>query len=253
MRQHSPAVIDGPMPKSTRSVRHELLYEGREKNLYHSDQPDLIIQEFKQISPADGKKNNGSKGLSSLRNQISSYLFKYIEGFRIPTHFVSRLSDTEMLVRRLDIIPLTMKIYNASLGTLPKRFGSKEGTMLEFPVFEHYFKSNERNSSWVNEYHIYAFGIATPEEFKQMNRLASKINAVLRGLCDRRQLTLAELQIEFGKYKGQIVLADELSPSTCRFWDLAVENKNERDRFLPDKEKAEDSYAALRDRLELKV
>ena len=199
------------------------------------------------------KRESRSKEVSALRNHISSYLFKYLEGFRIPTHFVSKISDTEMLVRRLEIIPLTIRIYNASAGTIPKRFNVKEGTMLEFPVIEHYNKMNADQYSWVNESHMYAFGITTPEEFKQLNRIASKINAVLRGLCDRRQLMLAELQLEFGKYKDQIVVADELSPSTCRFWDYAVENKGDRNRFSPESEKVEESYATLRDRLELKV
>ena len=253
MRQHSQPLLDDLTPKNVRSGRRELLYEGEGKILYHSDQPGFIIQEFKQVPSAEGKKDGRAKELCALRNQISSYLFKYLEGFHIPTHFVNRISDSEMLVRRLEIIPLTIKIYNTAVGALTKRFNLKEGAILEFPIIEHYSKGNERNVSWVNEYHVYAFGIATPEEFKQLNRIASKINAVLRGLCDRRQLMLADLQLEFGRHKGQIVLADELSPSTCRFLDLATENKNERDRFSPDREKAEESYAALRDRLELKV
>lgn len=241
------------MPKNTKSGKRELFHEGRKKNLYSTDQPELILQEFKQPALAEGKRDSRLKEVSALRNHISSYLFKYLEGFRIPTHFVSKTSDTEMLVRRLEMFPLTIRIYNACVGQLPKRFNVKEGTMLEFPIIEHYDKGNSEIRSWVNESHMYAFGITTPEEFKQLNRLASKINAVLRGLCDRRQLMLAELQLEFGKYKDQIVVADELSPSTCRFWDYAVENKGDRDRFSPDAEKVEESYAALRDRLELKV
>jgi phosphoribosylaminoimidazole-succinocarboxamide synthase len=253
MRQQSSSVLENPMPKNSKSAKRELLFEGRKKNLYISDQPELIYQEFKQPALPEGKRESRSKEVSALRNHISSYLFKYLEGFRIPTHFVSKASDTEMLVRRLEIIPLTIKIYNACVGTLPKRFNMKEGTLLDFPVIEHYDKKNAEQRSWVNESHMYAFGMISPEEFKQLNRIASKINAVLRGLCDRRQLMLAELQLEFGKYKYQIVVADELSPSTCRFWDYAVENKGDRDRFSPEADKVEESYAALRDRLELKV
>ena len=236
-----------------RSGKRELFYEGRGKNLYHSEKPDLIIQEFKNGETAEGKKETRSKELSALRNKISSYLFKYLDGFHLPTHFVSKISETEMLVKRLEIIPLTIKIYNLASGTLTKRFGIKEGAILNFPVIEHYQKSGDRNATWVNEYHMYAFGIATPEELKQINRIASKVNAVLRGLCDRRQLMLADLQLEFGRYKGQVVLCDELSPFTCHFLDLSIENKSTRTRFFPEQDDLPDAYAALSDRLELKV
>jgi|ERR1041385_6517497 phosphoribosylaminoimidazole-succinocarboxamide synthase len=253
MRQQTQTLLEEPAPKSPRFGKRELLHEGEGKNLYNSDKPELIIQEFRQFDHEDGENDTRSTELCTLRNQISSYLFKYLEGFHIPTHFISRISDTEMLVRRLEVIPLTLKIYNVAGGTLTKRLGLKEDVALEFPVIEHYHKKGERGVSWVNEYHIYAFSIATPEELKQLNRIASKVNAVLRGLCDRRGLMLAELQIEFGRYKGQIALADELSPVTCRFWDMSVENKNGRDRFLPGQERVEEAYALLRDRLELKL
>jgi phosphoribosylaminoimidazole-succinocarboxamide synthase len=253
MIQQAQAALVESGDYSVRTDKRELIYEGRNKNLYHSEKPDYIIQEFKTDVPEEGKKRSKTKELSSLRNEISSYLFEHLESFRIPTHFVRRISETEMLVKRLEIIPLTVKVYNFGSGTLMKRFGVKEQTPLLFPVIEYFYKGMDRGSTWVNEYHVYAFGIATPEEFKQVNRLASKANAVLRGLCDRRQLQLAELQLELGRQKGSILLGDELSPLTCRFWDATKENKIERDRFTLDHDGTEEAISELRDRLQLKA
>jgi phosphoribosylaminoimidazole-succinocarboxamide synthase len=158
-----------------------------------------------------------------------------------------------MLVRRTENIPLEIRIYNYSSGELTKRFGMKEGVKLEFPVIEHYYVNGNQTAPWINEYHVYAFGLTTVEEFKQINRTAAKINAVLRGLCDRRQLMIADLHLEFGRSRGQIVVVDELSPLTCHFLDLAVEDKNGRDRFLPDQSNALSAFTELRDRLKVRA
>ena len=251
MKQRTLALHDDSSTKSLKSGKRELIIEGRGKNFYQSDKPDLIILEFKHKGATNGEKE--TKELSALRSKISSYLFKYLDGFHIPTHFVNKISDTELLVKRLETIPLFVRVYNLASGTLVKRFGLKDGTGLNFPVVEHYQKNGEGGSAWVNEYHIYAFGIATPEEFKQINRIASKVNAVLRGLCDRRQLMLADLQLEFGRYKGQVVLGDELSPLTCRFWDSSPDQKNAKIRSLQEQGDLLQLFTALSDRLELKV
>ena len=239
--------------KDVRPGKRALLYEGRVKNLYHSDKPEMIIQEFKSNGIIEGRKRTAAQQLAALKNEISSYLFEYLEGFHLPTHFVSKISETEMMVKRLAMIPLVVKIYNMGGGSLTKRLGLKEWEPLEFPIIEHYYRSDDTSISWVNEYHAYALGLTTPEEFKQINRLASKINAVLRGLCDRRQLMLADFQLEFGRCEGQIVVGDELSPSTCHFVDTTEENKNDRDRFIAEREGAEEMFAVLRDRLALRV
>ncbi len=251
MRPQSQTLLDNAHVKSTRSGKREVLLQGQWKNFYRSEKPDLIIQEFRHNKPGENEKE--TRELGALRNRISSYLFKYIDGFHIPNHFIDRISETEMLVKQLEMIPLTVRVFNVASNELAKRFGVKEGVMLNFPVIEHYLRSTERGVAWINEYHVYAFGIATPEEFKQINRITSKVNAVLRGLCDRRQLILAELQLEFGRYKSQVVLGDELSPVTCRFLDLSTETKGAKTRFVPGQNNSTDSYAALSDRLELKV
>jgi len=253
MKQTVQTLLEDSAAKVARTAKGELICERNGKQLYHSEKPDLAIQEFSTNGIDEGKKRSKSRELDGLRNEISAYLFEYLESFHIPTHFVSVLTETRMLVRRIETIPLVVRMYNSANGALAKRFGVKEIPKLEFPVLEHYYWSADRPLTWLNEYHAYAFGITTAEEFKQINRTASKINAVLRGLCDRRQLLLADLNLEFGRSKGQIVLGDELSPSNCHFLDLAVEDKNGRDRFLPDQENVVPAFTELRDRLKVRA
>jgi phosphoribosylaminoimidazole-succinocarboxamide synthase len=253
MKQYPQSLIDDTTDKAKKPSTRELISEGQGKFLYQSDKPDLVIQEFRTNGMEEGKKRTPPKAIDALRNRISSYLFEYLAGYHIPTHFVTKLSDTQMAVKRTEGIPLVVKVYNGGNEALAKRFGFKENTPLEFPIIEHYLVNAARTGPMVNEYHVYAFSIASPEEFKQINRLASKINAVLRGLCDRRQLMVTDLQLEFGRHKGQIILADELSPLTCHFVDLAAEDKSRRERFLPGGEKNGETLAELCDRLMLKV
>jgi phosphoribosylaminoimidazole-succinocarboxamide synthase len=253
MKQPMQSLLEVSMEEPARSAKGKLISERHGKLLFESDKPDLAIQEFSTNGLEEGKKRARSRDVNALRNEISCYLFEYLEGFRIPTHFVEGLSDTQMLVRRTETIHLMIKIYNCATGLLTKRFGMKEGAPLEFPVMEHFYLPENRPAAWVNEYHVYAFGIVKAEEFKQINRAASKVNAVLRALCDRRQLMLAELELEFGRLKGQVVLGNELSPSTCRFLDLAASEKEARDRFHPDQENAVAAFSELRDRLKSRV
>lgn len=245
-----PALVEAP-PKTTKTIKREFISEREGKTLYHSGKPDLLIQEFKTAE--ETKRSTRVKDVSALRNEISSYLFSYIEGFHIPTHFVSKLSSTAMVVRRLEMIPLVLRVYNTSTGILLKRLGLKEGSVLEFPILEHFYGHGRKPPTWVNEYHIYALNIVSPDELRQINRVASKVNAVLRALCDRRKLTIADLQLAFGRFRDQIVLGDELSPFTCHFLDLSREGKREQDRFLPDQEHAVEAFSELYHRLKLKV
>ncbi len=238
---------------SMREGKKELFLEGHETNFYLSHDPDYLIQEFKSNGNGNGKRSSKKISVQALRGGISCYLFEHIDGFHIPTHFVKRISDTEMMVRRLDMIPIFVKVYNFSVGSIPERFGIKEGSALEFPIFEYYLRGPNQQVTWVNEHHLYALGIATPDESKQINRLASKINAVLRALCLRRKLALIEMQLEFGRYKGQIYLGDDLSPRTCRFGDAAQEKSVDITKYSPNGEGAETAYTELLDRLSLKI
>lgn len=212
-----------------------------------------MIQRFKVNGADEGKKRSRKISLPALKNNISAYLFEYLDGYHIPTHFIRKLSETESLVRKLEMIPLLIRVYNYATGPMARRFGRKEGAPLEFPIIEHYYTAGSQGLSWTNEYHLYAFGILTPDEFRQINRLSTKINAVLRSLCDRRKLNLIDIQLEFGRYNGQIYLGDELSPAVCHFWDALSEGRTQRERFSPDAENAEEAYAELLERLSMRA
>ncbi len=151
------------------------------------------------------------------------------------------------------MIPLIVRVYNTGSGALMKRFGMKGNISLEFPVIEHYYVKGKRTPQWINEYHAYALSIISPEEYKQINRIASKANAMLRGLCDRRQLFVANFQLAFGRYKDQIILGDELSPFTCHFWDVTQKEKPDQDRYLPGSQNAVEAFSELYGRFILKV
>ncbi|MBI4546771.1 MAG: hypothetical protein HY707_02240 [Ignavibacteriae bacterium] len=252
MKEETQVFVEEKPLRVSKSGRREVIGEQQGKSFYRSVKPDHIIQEFTAHAPENGKKRINTKDLCALRNDISSYLFEYLNGFKIPTHFVSKLSETEMMIKQTERVHITVKIFNYANGILVKRFGLKSGRALEFPVIEHYYACNG-TLSWVNEYHLYMLGVLTPEEFKQINRISSKTNAVLRGLCDRRQLLLADLQLEFGRHKNQILLSDELSPLTCHFIDGGTNGQLEKDRFLLDRDDAFQSISELRDRLKLKV
>lgn len=241
-----------PPPKIARSGKRELMYEREGKTFYSSEKPDFIIQTFSN-GTEEGKKHSRVRQMNALRNEISSYLFEYVKEYHIPTHFVSKLSSIEMVVKRLEMIPLIVRIYNSCNGALLKRLSLREGTVLDFPVIEHFYANGRKTPTWVNEYHMYALNVVTPEELKQINRIASKVNAVLRDLCDRRNLFVADLQLAFGRFKDQVVLGDELSPVTCHFLDVAKGAKREQDRFLPDQERAVEIFTELYHRLKLKV
>lgn len=253
MKQESRSLLLDLPTKAGKPSKRELIGEGDGKSFYHSEKPDLIIQEFRSLQFEEKKKYSKAKDLSSLRNEISSYLFGYVEGFHIPTHFVSKLSSTAMVVRRAEMIPLNLRIYNSCPEPMLKRFGLLEGTSLDFPILEHFYRNGRRAPSWMNEYHMYALNIVTPDELIQINRLASKVNAVLRGLCDRRKLFIADLQLAFGRFKDQIILGDELSPVTCHFIDVANDGKREQDRFSPDQENSVEAFSELYQRLKLKA
>lgn len=239
--------------ESVNSWKPETVIQGRAKKFLASDRPDVLIQTFMLNGADDNKRRLARSTIPSLRNDISSYLFEYLEGYRVPTHYIRKISGTEMMVKRLDMIPLLVTLYNVAGGPLAQRFGLQEGKSLDFPVIEHYYRDGKGNTEWLNEHHLYAFNILPPDDLRQINRLVTKVNAVIRGLCDRRQLLLASIRLEFGRHKGQIAIADELSPHTCHFLDLGTQNAEARDRFHPDHSNAEETFAELRDRLQLKL
>lgn len=214
------------------------VYEGADKILYQTDNPDFLIMEFKAGA---GRK----KSQAALRNEISSYLFEYLEGFQVNTHFAKKVSDTEMQVRKLHMFPIIVKVFNIATGSLAKRFDTKDGTALSFPVIECVYKNRDLGFPWINESHVAALNLATPDEFRAMTRLASKVNAILRALCERRDLILAALSLEFGRHKGQILLGDELTPSTCLVWDKSAKTRADREKYRMENPNIEENLKEL--------
>jgi len=207
-------------------LKKKKLYEGKAKKLYESEKENEIIQEFKdEVYATDSAQKNIVKGKGSLNNQISSHLFRLLESYHIPTHFIRQLSDREMLVRRLDMIKVQVVIRNVAAGNLVKRYGIEEGKELECPIIEYYLKDEERHDPMINEDHLMAFGHASSDEIKEIHRLSSKINAILKDFFKRRDLRLVDFSLEFGRCQGKIFVGDEISLDTCRFWDLKTNKK----------------------------
>jgi len=223
--------------------KRELLYEGKAKQVYSTDNPDLVIQYFKDDATAFNAKKRGtivSKGI--LNNQMSETFFRLLERAGVPTHFVERLSDREMLVKRLQIIPVEVVVRNIIAGSLAKRLGLEEGKALPAPIVEYYYKSDPLDDPMINASHAIVLGMATESELHTIDALALKINAVLKSFLESKGLLLVDMKFEFGRHHGQLLLGDEICPDTCRFWDLATRKKLDKDRFRQDLGGVEEAY-----------
>ena len=221
----------------------EAFYEGKAKILYATDDPDLIIQHFKDDATAFNAQKRGTiqeKGI--MNNKISEALFKLLETEGVPTHFVRRLNDREMLVRRLEIIPVEVIVRNVIAGSLAKRLGLKEGDPLSRPTLEYCYKSDPLGDPMINEFHIRALGWATDGELKEIEALSFRVNDLLKDFFDHRDLILVDFKLEFGRHHGKIYLGDEISPDTCRLWEKGSLEKLDKDRFRRDLGKVEEAY-----------
>ena len=219
------------------------IYEGKAKILYTTKDPDLLIQYFKDDATAFNAQKKGTiqeKGI--MNNNISEVLFRYLEARGIPTHFVQRLNDREMLVRRLQIIPVEVIVRNVIAGSLAKRLGLQEGGPLTTPVLEHCYKSDALGDPMINEFHIRALGWATDEEIKEIERLSFRVNELLKDFFAQRNLILVDFKLEFGRHHGKVYLGDEICPDTCRLWEKGTLEKLDKDRFRRDLGKVEDAY-----------
>lgn len=221
----------------------EKLYEGKAKVLYATDNPDLLIQYFKDEATAfDGKKKGIIKEKGILNNKISSRIFQYLEDKGIPTHFVERPSDREMVIKKLEIIPIEVVVRNIAAGSLAKRMGVEEGTPLKKTILEFYYKSDPLGDPMINDFHIEAFGLAQKFEVDVLKEMGLEINGYLSKFFDERGITLVDFKLEFGRHKGQILLGDEITPDGCRLWDKQTKEKMDKDRFRRDLGKIEEAY-----------
>jgi phosphoribosylaminoimidazole-succinocarboxamide synthase len=224
----------------------ELLYEGKAKKLFATNDPDLLLQYFKDDATAFNAKKKGTiaqKGV--LNNAISEIFFRLLEANGVPTHFVRRLDERNMLVRKLQIVPVEMVIRNVVAGSLAKRLGMEEGRVLPRPIIEFFYKSDPLGDPMINEWHVLVFEMATKAELDEMIRLTEKVNAVLKPFLAERGIVLVDMKVEFGRHHGKIVLGDEICPDTCRFWDSTSGEKMDKDRFRRDLGKVEEAYEEI--------
>jgi phosphoribosylaminoimidazole-succinocarboxamide synthase len=223
--------------------RLKKLYEGKAKIIYSTDNSDMFIQYFKdEASAFDGKKKGVIRDKGIINNKISSRLFQYLEDNGIATHFVERLSDREMLVKKLEIIPVEVVVRNITAGSLSKRMGVDEGIPLRMPILEYYYKSDLLGDPMINRYHIEAFELAQMFELEVMDEVAMEVNKYLSGFFDERGIILVDFKLEFGRHKGQVLLGDEITPDGCRLWDKDTKEKMDKDRFRRDLGKIEEAY-----------
>ena len=221
----------------------EKLYEGKAKILYSTEETDKLIQHFKDDATAFNAQKKGTiKEKGVLNNKISSRIFDLLEKEGIKTHFIERTSDRDMLVKKVEIIPVEVVIRNVAAGSLSKRMGIDEGITLKEPILEFYYKSDELGDPMINEYHIKVFDLANEKEMDIIKVMALKVNKFLVDFFDKNGIRLIDFKLEFGRYNGDVLLADEITPDGCRLWDKKSGEKMDKDRFRQDLGKIEEAY-----------
>ena len=229
----------------------EQLYEGKAKKVYATDDPALCIVSYKDDATAgDGAKKGTIVGKGVINNRMSNHLMQLLEKEGVPTHFVQELSDRETLVKRVSIVPLEVIVRNISAGHFAQRYGVEEGIVFEQPTIEFSYKNDDLHDPLLNAYHALALKLATQEEIDRIKSLSFKVNEVLKAYFLARNVRLVDFKLEFGRLKdGTIVLADEISPDTCRFWDATTNEKLDKDRFRRDLGGVEDAYNEMMHRV----
>lgn len=230
--------------------KKDLLYEGKAKILYLTDDTETLIQVFKDdLTAFNGTKKGRFPGKGEICNQISTFLFEYLENYHVATHFTKRLNETEMAVKRLEMIPIEVVVRNVATAALAKTYNLEEGKVLPYPIIEYFLKDDRLGDPMINEHHAYAMGYATPEEMRMISRVASKVNAIFKAFFDRRGLVLVDFKLEFGKYGRDLLIGDEITPDTCRIWDRKTNKKMDKDRFRFDMGGLDKAYQELLDRI----
>ena len=220
------------------------LYEGKAKKVFATDDPNLVIVSYKDDATAlDGLKKGTIAGKGAINNRMSNYIMKLLAKNGVPTHFVEELNDRETLVKKVSIVPLEVIIRNISAGSFAKRYGVEEGIVFAEPTIEFSYKNDDLHDPLINSYHALALGLATKEEIDTIKKMAFKVNEVMKEYFKGLGVTLVDFKLEFGRLPdGTVVLADEISPDTCRFWDSKTNEKLDKDRFRRDMGGVEDAY-----------
>ena len=231
--------------------KKEQLYEGKAKKVFATEDPQLLIVQYKDDATAfNGLKKGTIVGKGIINNQMSNRLMAMLESEGVPTHFVQELSQRETLVKKVSIVPLEVIVRNIAAGSFSQRYGVDEGVVFDQPTIEFSYKNDDLGDPLLNEYHALALGLATKDEIALVKSMAFKINEVLKEYFKKLNVTLVDFKIEFGKtVDGTIVLADEISPDTCRFWDSTTGEKLDKDRFRRDLGGVEGAYQEMMRRL----
>ena len=229
----------------------EQLYEGKAKKVFATADPDLVIVSYKDDATAlDGKKRGTIVGKGVINNKMSNFMMQKLEKVGVPTHFVEQLSDRETVVKKVSIVPLEVIIRNIAAGSFSKRYGVEEGTDLKISTIEFSYKNDDLHDPLINDYHAIALGLATPEEIEQIKEYAFKVNDMMKEYLLGLGIILVDFKLEFGKTSdGTLVLADEISPDTCRFWDVKTHAHLDKDLFRRDLGGAEKAYQEVMRRL----
>ena len=231
--------------------KREQLYEGKAKKVYATDDPNLVIVSYKDDATAfNGLKKGTIVGKGVVNNKVTNHLMQLLEKEGVPTHFVEELSDRDTVVKHVSIVPLEVIIRNISAGSFAKRFGVEEGIVFDEPTIEFSYKNDDLGDPLMNAYHARALKLATAEEIETIKAMAFKVNEVLKAFFKAVNVDLVDFKLEFGRLNdGTIVLADEISPDTCRFWDSTTHEKLDKDRFRRDLGNVEDAYSEMMRRI----
>lgn len=231
--------------------KKEQLYEGKAKKVYATNDPDLVIVDYKDDATAfNGEKKGTITGKGVINNKMTNYMFRLLEKEAgVPTHLVEEISDRETIVKKVEIVPLEVIIRNVAAGSFSKKLGIAEGTPLKQPTLEFSYKNDDLGDPFINSYYALGLGLATQEEIDTITKYAFAVNTFMVEFFKKLNIDLIDFKIEFGRFKGQIILADEISPDTCRFWDSTTHEKLDKDRFRRDMGNVEEAYQEIMKRL----
>ncbi|WP_040212731.1 phosphoribosylaminoimidazolesuccinocarboxamide synthase [Clostridium polynesiense] len=228
----------------------EMLYEGKAKKIFRTSSDNEVIVYYKDDATAfNGEKKGQIEDKGILNNSITSKLFELLESKGIKTHYIKKLSDREQLCRKVEIVPVEVIVRNTAAGSMAKRLGLEEGSELKTTVFEICYKNDALGDPLINDHHAVAIGLTTYEELNKIYESTKKINDILKEFFLKQNIKLIDFKLEFGRYEGDIILADEISPDTCRFWDAETNEKLDKDRFRRDLGSIKDAYEEILNRI----
>ena len=228
----------------------KLINSGKAKSLYESSDPDFYIMHYRDDTSAfDGVKKESLEGKGKINNKFNASIMQILEKEGVPTHFEKLLSDTDSLVKKLDMVPVECVIRNVTAGSICKRLGLKEGLNLDPPTFEFFYKNDELHDPMINDYHIKSFGWATEQQIEEMKQKTFEVNEILKKIFSEAGMILVDYKLEFGSFKGELFLGDEFTPDGCRVWDSETREKLDKDRFRQDLGNVVESYQTIAKKL----